>query len=415
MLTFDPNAFDNNAWVQDWGTWTLHPLQFLSVDRWYATLLYIGQGPPQGPSPQRTLTLGGWRQNGQPNQDYESHSVASATNPVHESWGTPATFLWGGPSFGSFPTFWDFPRMTLLSSGRAFMSGKDAGAARMQQPHNSGSQTAWDQRTLTPNFPTWTSSILVPNLNQQFDWVMRLCRADGGPNSFRIVEWCNANATPIPAWGSAGLPQLNTPRDHPGAVILPDASILVLNGEVAGFGPPKPELLRLRDLGWPGLQWVYGQDNTQFGGPRGYHSCAILLPDARVMVIGGEDRTWDYAIFKPYYLFLGPRPTFINNPPTEMRYQNSGLTYAFDTSSSGFGTEATKIVLIRPGMSTHHSDMEQRYVELQTVGVNDIVGGVQLVVTPPPSQNHAPLGWYMAFAVNAVGVPSIATWVKLIP
>jgi hypothetical protein len=368
-------------------------------------LLRIGQGVLAD----RTLTFGGQQQSGAPNQDYESHRVLSATNVVHESWGTTPSFLWSGPTPTSFPLFWDFPRMSLLSSGASFLSGKTWSSARMT--HNPNSNTMWNEWAFgPPTAGSWSSSLLMPNLAQRYDWVMRVCRTDTGAFSQRLAEICNA-AAPNITWDAATLPPLNIPRNFPSAVILPDASVFVCNGEFNAM--PRPELLRLRDLGLPGLQWMFGQDSTSFGGSRDYHSGAVLLPDGRIFVMGGETRNWDYAIFRPYYLSLSERPVILS-APMQMRYQSSGLNYSFVVSDNGFKS-ASKIVLMRPCMSTHHSDMEQRYVELQTLGNNETQNGIELVVAPPISENHAPLGYYMAFAVTDLGVPSVAVWVQLIP
>ncbi len=64
---------------------------------------------------------------------------------------------------------------------------------------------------------------------------------------------------------------------------------------------------------------------------------------------------------------------------------------------------------MRPGAVTHAVDMEQRSIELARRGEDG------LVVTSPPDPSVAPPGWYMLFALDARGVPSLARWIQLDP
>ena len=57
---------------------------------------------------------------------------------------------------------------------------------------------------------------------------------------------------------------------------------------------------------------------------------------------------------------------------------------------------------------THSDNFDQRYVDCAFSA-----GGGKLHATSPPNSNHAPPGWYMLFLVNAVGVPSVAHWVRV--
>jgi hypothetical protein len=65
-------------------------------------------------------------------------------------------------------------------------------------------------------------------------------------------------------------------------------------------------------------------------------------------------------------------------------------------------------VLIHPGAVTHQVDTDQRSVPLSFTG-----SGGSYTVKAPASANVAPPGYYMLFALNADGVPSVATWVKV--
>jgi galactose oxidase-like protein len=68
---------------------------------------------------------------------------------------------------------------------------------------------------------------------------------------------------------------------------------------------------------------------------------------------------------------------------------------------------------------THHSDMDQRYVELVEATTLPPPNTI-IVKTPswnPTSTSQgavvAPPGWYMMFLISNVGTPSVAAWVQL--
>jgi hypothetical protein len=70
----------------------------------------------------------------------------------------------------------------------------------------------------------------------------------------------------------------------------------------------------------------------------------------------------------------------------------------------------SSVVLMHPGAQTHAFDMDQRLV-----GVSFTAASGVLNVTAPPDGNIAPPGYYMLFALNSAGVPSVATFVHLGP
>ncbi|MET9803485.1 galactose oxidase early set domain-containing protein, partial [Streptomyces sp. NPDC006368] len=80
-----------------------------------------------------------------------------------------------------------------------------------------------------------------------------------------------------------------------------------------------------------------------------------------------------------------------------------------DTQRITVDRPIAKAELIRPAAVTHSSDPNQRFVDLPLSVIDDRT--VDLNVTGNP--NLAPPGWYMLFAVDANGVPSIARWVHL--
>lgn len=184
------------------------------------------------------------------------------------------------------------------------------------------------------------------------------------------------------------------------AVLLPDGTVLVVNGAAEGVADESKqpvmtaELFDPRDESWHTL--------ASLNRPRQYHSAALLLPDARVVISGHtehwnpghkiEDTTLD--VYSPPYLFKDPRPT-IESAPSRMSY---GAQY--DITTTG---DVASVALLRAGSTTHTNNMDQRYV-----GLLMRREGSQLVITAPPSGIVAPPGYYMRFVVSPSGVPSIA-------
>ena len=75
------------------------------------------------------------------------------------------------------------------------------------------------------------------------------------------------------------------------------------------------------------------------GIPRIYHSTAVLLPDGRVLSMGGNGQTTS-EIYSPPYLFKGTPPE-ITSAPTSVVY---GQTFFVGTPDP---TTITKVTLLR--------------------------------------------------------------------
>lgn len=164
--------------------------------------------------------------------------------------------------------------------------------------------------------------------------------------------------------------------------------------------------------------------------PRVYHSIALLLPDARVLIGGGglpgafgevpdptnpEGRGFghkDAEIFSPPYLF---------DPATGAPAQRPTITWIQD-DTIGLGqsmlvrtpdyANISSVVLVRLGSVTHGNNQDQRRVEL-TFTNNHLSYPQTLNVNMPTAGVVCPPGPYMMFLLNANGTPSIAKMVSI--
>ena len=182
------------------------------------------------------------------------------------------------------------------------------------------------------------------------------------------------------------------------AVVLPDGRVMIVGG-VQTFrytGPvTTPELYDPATETWTPLAPQQAS--------RMYHSTALLLPDGRVFSAGQ-----DYGplamygeVYSPPYLFKGPRPS-IAGAPSSVGYGGQ-LSIATPDSAT-----IRSVVLIRPGSGANQVDTEQRSIPLTFTA-----GSGALTAQVPTSPSLLPPGYYMLFLVNSAGVPSLAPWVRV--
>ena len=209
----------------------------------------------------------------------------------------------------------------------------------------------------------------------------------------QTAEWIDLSAT-HPAWQA--LPNLNVARDKVNSVLLPDGRVLVIGGiqTLPDGGPAEifdPEDPTSGFLLGPNMKYI-----------RGYHSAALLLPDGSV-VMGGDPNggTTPNERYRPSYFFK-PRPSVTASPAAA----GYGAPLAIQTP---LPASIAEVVLMRASAVTHGFNQNQRYVSCVITGRT----ATEVRATAPPDGNIAPPGWYLLFLVDTDRVPSTGAWIRL--
>lgn len=376
---FNPNG---ETWAKTKGS--------MKHARWYPTAVTLN-------NPARVFVASGYDVSAVEMYYEATDTFVEVTGPG----GTPAA------AARNFPE--TYPGLHLLPGGEIFFSktgwhGPDDPSTKAAYfRFNSTSSGEWvDIETLDPmNHPDRTEGMSVLLLNKCGGArVLVVCGGlpdDGGRDSVEMIHL----STLHPNWPHP----MHIPEErlNVNAVLLPDGKVFVLGGMNVENSP-----CRMYDPDAASMATAWSE-MASLKYRRQYHSVAALLPNGKVMTTGGDTgntigKKTTIEIFSPPYLFHGPPPK-ITNAPTEVQYGET-----FRVKSPDCAT-IDKVVLMRPAAVTHHTDSEQRRVELSYT-----CDGKWLDVRAPGGHNAhniAPHGYYMLFLLNDKGVPSEACFLRL--
>ena len=249
---------------------------------------------------------------------------------------------------------------------------------------------------VSPAMPDRTKGMSVMLLNNAPPYICILVLGGADSSNNNTYELVDATAlSPATNWSAAAPFPDGEHRSLASAVLLPDGNVFVCGGiqrtnsPCAIFHPQTNSWSAMADL--PSI--------------RDYHSVAMLLPSGEVMVAGWYNT--EIEIFSPPYMFRGARPVISAAPPLV----HHGQTFFIDSPDAG---SIVKIVLVRPMAVTHQTDTEQKVLEMCIT--HDMANPARLTLTAPHGghpHSLAQQGYYMMFAVNANGVPSVAKWIYL--
>ena len=371
--------------------------------RWYPTLIELNDG--------RIMTFSGLDEIGNTNQTMEfftpSGTNVAISAPVPSPW---------SPEL--------YPRMHLLPDGKIFYSAPTSDSHLFDPATNSwiGNSTldsvpgtppstvAWTIYGLGTEDRTYGTSVLLPltpanNYNPKV-FIM------GGDNPATDTTELIDLGQPMTQWRWQQGPKMAQPRVEMDATILPSGNVLVFGGS-ANDEDASTASLRA-ELYDPNTNTFSSAGSNTIA--RLYHNVALLMPDATVVIAGGnpaqgvyEDRIERY---EPAYLFNADgtpakRPAIGTGLPATITY---GTTFLVPTPDAA---NISSAILIKPGSVTHSFDMDQRFVGL-SFSVAQTGSAGSLIVTGPPNSNIAPPGYYMLFLVNSSGVPSVASFVQVV-
>ncbi len=384
--------------IFDPATLQFKTLPAMADGRWYPTTTMLGDG--------RIFVYGGQDQKADDNALIEYwHNDTRTWEAV-----VPTCSIGGGPvgdcrtmtySDGTLPIPGApalYPRMVQLPDGRILHAGPEP-ETWIFDPNAPATSPNWTYlaSTLSTEYRSYGSVVLLPLLPQtNYQPVVMTMGGMGNTvsatNTTELIDMSQAN----PMWVAG--PAMSSARVEMNATLLPNGKVLVMGGsgndEDAGTASYSTDLY---DPLTNSFTQVAQSKCTHL-----YHSTAVLLPDASVVLSGGNPAQGQFQkcieVYQPPYFFnadgsLATRPSLTATP--------AKITYGQTFSATTNGNIAS-VALIREGAATHAFDMSQRMI-----GLNFAVSGTTIGIAAPPNSTVAPPGPYLLFVVDKNGVPSI--------
>ncbi|WP_082151594.1 galactose oxidase-like domain-containing protein [Caenimonas sp. SL110] len=283
-----------------------------------------------------------------------------------------------------------YPRNFIAPDGRLF--GFD-GAGRMYWVDASGAGSV----TMAGQFPAATSGNDATAAMYQPGKILQ-----AGGNSSGAIVIDITGAKPAVTTTASMLRQ----RRLATATVMADGRVLVTGGS--------RNWNEMTDVSYEAETWNPASGKWTAGAvmqrARLYHSVALLLPDASVLVAGGgapgPQNNTNGEIFYPPYLFTATgeqaaRPAIATAPPVV----DPGRTVQVGVSSN---RPISRVTFVATGSVTHGFNMGQRFVELPFQAQ-----GSQLSVQIPARASDVPPGTWMMFVFDDAGVPSVAKFIRV--
>jgi PKD repeat protein len=313
----------------------------------------------------------------------------------------------------------NYPFAHLRSDGNAFVVSGESGTGLFYSP----STQSWTRDTTVD---LMASHAFGTSVMYDRGKIMVIGGLQGATSPTADTETIDLNVA-SPHWTSST--PMNFKRYYATSVLMPDGEIFVSGGSVCGGANNiqsqdgtcrvgavlNPEIYDPTSQTWS----IMARHQTV----RMYHSVALLLPDATILVAGGgrpgafgESGVLKYLahreveIFSPPYLFNADdtpatRPLITSSP------NNIIYGQGFNVGVGNFtAAQIEQVVLVRLPSVTHALNFDQRRIVL----AHQVVNQQTLSVTSPANGADGPPGPYMLFALGPNGVPSMAKMIFLV-
>ncbi|UUS33025.1 kelch motif-containing protein [Streptomyces changanensis] len=368
------------------------PVAPMKDARWYPTLVTLQDG--------RVLAVSGLNDVG---------DVVPGDNEVYD----PRTGKWTKGPTRYFPTY---PALFLTKGGKLFYTGSNAGYGPADEGRVPG---LWDLRRNVfqeirgiddPDQLETSASLLLPPVQDQ-----RLMVLGGGGVGESPLSTPRTAIIDLKEESPVFRPGPSLPQGtrYLSSVLLPDDTVFTTGGSSDYRGRGASDVLKAQFYDPAAGTFRPAADPTV---GRNYHSEALLLPDGRVATFGSDPLfgnkdgtklgTFEQRVevYTPPYLQgdAARRRPVLGAGPRELDRDGRATFRTRDAA------RITKARLLRPSAVTHTTDVEQRSVELGLTRTADSV-----TVEAPLDPSLVPPGWYMLFALDAEGRPSVARWIQV--
>jgi Domain of unknown function (DUF1929)/Carbohydrate binding module (family 6) len=374
----DTTLFDANT-----SSWTSGPK--MRKGRWYPSSLVLGSG--------EVLLGNGYDENG-------------IDNPIPELWQTNPN---GSSSAGTIRALtsanhrsWFYPMLIQAPDGRVLKAGPEAEMAYLNTSGTGGWTEVSNNNRIQRSYGN--SVVFKPGK------ILQIGGSDGRgapTNDTSIVDLANASI--------AKSGPMSVGRRQHNSTLLANGEIVVTGGTSGGKFNDVPNSILYPEI-WNESRGTFKR-LAVMQTSRVYHSTALLLPDATILMAGGggacEPETIarcshpDAEIFSPPYLFK-PDGTTATRPV--ITAAPASITYGSDINIATDSADSARVTLVKLSSVTHSQNFDQRFLDLSESLRKT---GGNLTVTAPISNISAPPGHYLLFVLNSSGVPSVAKILKL--
>jgi hypothetical protein len=368
------NSANNNTTIFSPSANTLTENTPMTYARWYASLVSLPNG---------RLAIFGGRQNVGVLTPPQPATTPELYQPGPNAWRS----LTGATSAAAFGVGaeWYYPRSYVAPGGNVFVLAQSGSMFFVSTAHGGGitqSQGVAPKGDATlPTIPFAPGMALSLRLNQQ---VVVIDYRTSTP-----VVTPTGNMDQVRYWASG--------------TILADGKVLVTGGsQVANQLTGVAYQAQI----WNPVTraWTAGATATK---PRLYHSNSMLLPDATVLTGGGGApgpvKNLNSEIYYPPYLYAANgapavRPVI---SATTSKSLNPGDTVNITVGPTDI---ISRLTFVRTGSATHSNNSDQRFIDLSFTQE-----GQNVTAVLPRNATTLLVGFYMLFAFNDAGVPSVAS------